>query len=65
MQLTPIRQQKQFIHFLLGFIAVWGFAFLFVIALNCESSRPWELVGRRCFGYVSSPAQRHDFLIVY
>ena len=65
MQLTPIRQQKQFILLLLGFITLWGFAFLLVIALSCNPSRPWELVGRQCSGYVSPSARQHNSMVFH
>jgi hypothetical protein len=65
MQLTPIRQQRQFILALLGFIAVWGLVFFVVMAVSCGNPSPWELVGRRCSGYVSCLARYCGFLIVH
>lgn len=65
MQLTPIRKQRRFLHILLGFIAAWALAFLFAVALSCNSSEPWELLGRKCTGYVSFPTTPRYVLIVH
>lgn len=57
LQLTPINQQRRFVHMLLGFVAAWGIAFVFVVALICDISRPWLLLEEQCTDYVSSSSQ--------
>jgi len=54
LRLTPVGGYRRFINGLLGAIAVWGMALIFAIALTCDMSSPWIVVGQRCTGYVGS-----------
>jgi hypothetical protein len=55
LRLTPVGRHRRVITGLLGVIAIWGLVLLFAIALTCDLSSPWIVVGQRCTGYVGSP----------
>jgi len=55
LRLTPVGKHRRLISGLLGFVAIWGLVLLFAIALTCDLSSPWIVVGQRCIGYVGSP----------
>jgi hypothetical protein len=58
LRLTPVGRHRSVISGLLGAIAIWGLVLLFAIALTCDLSSPWIVVGQRCTGYVGLPTQR-------
>jgi hypothetical protein len=55
LRLTPVGRHRSVISGLLGAIAIWGLVLLFAIALTCDLSSPWIVVGQRCTGYVGLP----------
>ena len=48
LQLTASPPQRRLFYGALGFIAMWTFASLFALALQCDLSRPWLLIGQKC-----------------
>jgi hypothetical protein len=50
--LTANPRQGRIFRWLAGFIAAWMGSSILALALQCELSRPWLLVGQRCYGTV-------------
>lgn len=53
LRLTPIRLQKRLVYGIIGATGVWVVLSMFLMALQCDLSHPWALVGEKCSGVVS------------
>ena len=60
LQLTANPPQRRVFYSALGVISIWTFASLFALALQCDLSHPWLLVGQKCSAVVcnASPSRQ-------
>ena len=52
LRLTPARRHKIAFWAAAGFVGAWTFASVLAVALQCNTSHPWILVGETCSGSV-------------
>ncbi|KAK4550794.1 hypothetical protein LTR36_000374 [Oleoguttula mirabilis] len=50
LRLTPIQRQRQIIFGIVGATILWMALSVFLVALQCNLSHPWALVGEKCTG---------------
>ncbi|KAK3704773.1 hypothetical protein LTR37_013604 [Vermiconidia calcicola] len=50
MRLGVTKQHKMAFGAMLAFVALWGVASVFALALQCDLSQPWKLAGAQCSG---------------
>lgn len=55
-RLTSIDTHKKVVMRASAFTAVWTVASVFAVALQCDLSRPWLIVGEQCDGAVGVTA---------
>ena len=52
LRITPVESHRRILYGTLGFTALWTVASTFAVALQCDVSDPWIVLGKSCSGAV-------------